>query len=100
MRAELEAYDEHLADKVEIVALNKIDAVSPDELKEQKARLKRAAKKTPYLVSGVSGDGVPEVLRALVKEIGDAPVSAKAQRGTEATAEAEPEPQAWSPLGR
>jgi GTP-binding protein len=100
VRAELEAYDEHLADKVEIVALNKIDAVSPDELKEQKARLRRAAKKTPYLVSGVSGDGVPEVLRALVKEIGDAPVSAKAKRGTEAPAEAEPEPQAWSPLGR
>jgi GTP-binding protein len=100
VRAELEAYDEHLADKVEIVALNKIDAVSPDELKEQKARLRRAAKKTPYLVSGVSGDGVPEVLRALVKEIGDAPVSAKAKRGTEVPAEAEPEPQAWSPLGR
>jgi GTP-binding protein len=100
VRAELEAYDEHLADKVEIVALNKIDAVSPDGLKEQKARLRRAAKKTPYLVSGVSGDGVPEVLRALVREIGDAPVSAKAKRGTEAPAEAEPEPQAWSPLGR
>jgi len=100
VRGELEAYDGHLADKVEIVALNKIDAVSPDELKEQKARLKRAAKKTPYLVSGVSGDGVPELLRALAKEIGDAPVSAKAKRGAEPASEAEPGPKAWSPLGR
>ena len=45
VRTELEAYEGNLADKIEIVALNKIDAVSPDELKKQKDRLKRAAKK-------------------------------------------------------
>ena len=50
---ELEAYEGELADKIEIVALNKIDAVTPDELKKQKDRLKRAAKKTPLLISGV-----------------------------------------------
>ena len=48
---ELEAYEGDLADKIEIVALNKIDAVTPDELKKQKDRLKRAAKKTPLLMS-------------------------------------------------
>ena len=31
VRPELEAYEEHLADKPEIVALNKIDAVTPDD---------------------------------------------------------------------
>ena len=35
VRTELEAYEGHLADKIEIVALNKIDAVAPDELKKQ-----------------------------------------------------------------
>ena len=100
VRAELEAYDENLADKIEIVALNKIDAVTPEHLKDQKARLKRAAKKTPLLLSGVSREGVPEALRALVALIDEAPVSAKAKRASESPAEAEPEPAGWSPLGR
>ncbi|MBV5268953.1 MAG: GTPase ObgE [Afipia sp.] len=99
VRAELEAYDEHLADKIEIVALNKIDAVTPEHLKDQKARLKRAAKKTPLLLSGVSREGVPEALRALVKLIDEAPVSAKAKRASESATEADPEPVGWTPLG-
>src|SRR6202522_2027644 len=89
VRTELEAYDGHLADKIEIIALNKIDAVTPDELKKQKDRLKRAAKKTPLLMSGATGNGVTEALRALVAVIGEAPVSAKAK----GAAQAEP----WTP---
>ena len=90
VRTELEAYEGQLADKIEIVALNKIDAVMPDELKKQKERLKRAAKKTPLLMSGVTGEGVKEALRALVAVIGEAPVSLKAKGNT---AQAEP----WTP---
>src|SRR6202007_432650 len=67
VRAELEAYGHGLADKPEIVALNKADALTPEQLKQQTARLKRAAKKTPLVISGVSRQGVPEALRALVK---------------------------------
>ncbi len=78
VRGELEAYDGNLADKIEIVALNKIDAVTPDELKKQRDRLKRAAKKTPLLVSAATGQGVKEALRALGEVIGEAPVTAKA----------------------
>src|SRR6266700_2165219 len=89
VRRELEAYQGHLADKVELVALNKIDAVAPDELKKQKDRLKRAAKKTPLLMSGVTGAGLKEALRALLELIGEAPVSAKAK----GAAQAEP----WAP---
>lgn len=100
VRSELEAYDGNLADKIEIVALNKIDAVSPEHLKDQKARLKRAAKKTPLLISGVSRAGVPEALRALMAVIGEAPVSTKARKATESAPEAEPEPSGWTPLGR
>ena len=81
---ELEAYAGHLADKIEIVALNKIDAVTPDELKKQKDRLKRAAKKTPLLMSGATGEGVKEALRALVEVIGEAPVSIKAKGAAQA----------------
>ena len=69
VRAELEAYGHELTDKPEIVALNKADALTPEQLKQQTARLKRAAKKTPLVISGVSGQGVTEALRALVKVI-------------------------------
>ena len=94
MRTELEAYAGDLAGKTEIVALNKIDAVTPDELKKQKDRLKRAAKKTPLPISGVTGEGVKNALRALVAAIGDAPVSAKAKSAaSRETAETEP----WTP---
>ena len=34
VRTELEAYEGHLADKIEIVALNKIDAVTPGRIEE------------------------------------------------------------------
>jgi GTPase len=69
VRAELAAYGQGLTDKPEIVALSKADALSADEIKQQVARLKRAAKKTPLVVSAVSGDGVAEGLRALWKVI-------------------------------
>ena len=72
VRAELAAYGNGLADKPEIVALNKADALSDDEIKQQLARLKRAAKKTPLVISGVSGKGVPEALRALFNVIEEA----------------------------
>ena len=52
VRAELDAYGEGLADKPEIVALNKADALTPEELKQQVARLKRASKKTPLVHFG------------------------------------------------
>ncbi|HEX3505737.1 MAG TPA: GTPase ObgE [Xanthobacteraceae bacterium] len=69
VRAELAAYGHELTEKPEIVALNKADALDPEQIKEQAARLKRASKKTPLVVSGVSGEGVSEVLRTLFKII-------------------------------
>jgi GTPase len=66
VRAELAAYGQGLTDKPEILALSKADAMSADEIKQQVTRLKRVAKKTPLVVSAVSGDGVAEVLRALL----------------------------------
>ena len=90
VRAELDAYGAGLTDKPEIVALTKIDAMTPEQIKEQAARLKRACKKAPLLLSAHSRKGVPEALRALVEVIGEAPVSAKAK----GAAQAEP----WAPL--
>ncbi len=69
VRAELEAYGHRLADKPEIVALNKADAMTVAEVKAQTARLKRAAKVAPLVISGASGEGVAVALRALLKII-------------------------------
>ncbi|CAL74379.1 GTP-binding protein with nucleoside triP hydrolase domain; DNA-binding GTPase involved in cell partioning; multicopy suppresssor of ftsJ(rrmJ) [Bradyrhizobium sp. ORS 278] len=90
VRHELEAYGGDLTDKIEIVALNKIDAVDPDELKKQRDRLKRAAKKTPILISGATGEGVKEALRKLADVVGEQPVSSKAKNAVESAATEEP----------
>ncbi len=69
VRAELAAYGHGLADKPEIVALNKADALTADAIKRQVGALRGVIKKTPLVMSAVSGDGVAEVMRALVKVI-------------------------------
>jgi GTPase len=83
VRRELAAYGHGLADKPEIVALSKADALDDATLKEQTARLKRAAKNTPLILSSASGRGVDEALRALLKVI-DATKTAEAPEAVEA----------------
>src|SRR5438105_1778734 len=58
VRGELDAYGHELAGKPEIVALSKADALTDDAIETQAARLKRAAGKTPLLISGVTCAGV------------------------------------------
>jgi GTP-binding protein len=70
VRGELEAYGEGLTDKPEIVALSKADAMTPEMIKMQVAKLKKAAGKAPLVLSSQSKQGVPEALRALLKVIG------------------------------
>jgi GTP-binding protein len=72
VRSELSAYGHELVDKPEIVALTKADALTPDAIKQQITRLQRVAKKTPLVISAVSGEGVPAALRALFKVIAEA----------------------------
>ncbi|WP_425981782.1 GTPase ObgE [Brevundimonas sp. TWP1-2-1b1] len=69
IRSELEAYGEGLADKAEILALNKIDALTPEAREEKAAELEAVAGRRPMLVSGVSGEGVPALLRAAWAEV-------------------------------
>ena len=54
VRHEIEAYGAGLAEKPEIVALNKIDAMTPAEANRKRAALSRAIGKEVRLVSGVS----------------------------------------------
>ncbi|HEV7257802.1 MAG TPA: GTPase ObgE [Bosea sp. (in: a-proteobacteria)] len=90
VRAELEAYGEGLDEKPEIVALSKVDALSPELLKEQVARLKRAAKRMPIVLSSASGEGVEAALRALFRVVEEA-------RKEEASENAPVEETGWRP---
>jgi GTP-binding protein len=69
VRGEVEAYGARLEDKPEVLALSKADAVAKDELKKKARALKEAAGFAPLIVSAVTGEGVPEVLRALAHQI-------------------------------
>jgi GTP-binding protein len=69
VRGELDAYGHGLAEKPEIVALSKADAMTPEQIKTQSAKLKKAAGTTPLVLSSASGQGVREALRALVEII-------------------------------
>ncbi|MGD9650514.1 MAG: GTPase ObgE, partial [Dongiaceae bacterium] len=65
VRAELEAFGHGLAEKPEIVAINKIDALDETARKKQASALKKASGQPPFLISAASHAGVKEVLRAL-----------------------------------
>jgi GTP-binding protein len=86
VRAELDAYGNGLAEKHEIVALTKIDAMTPEQIKSQAAKLKRACKSTPLLLSALSGKGVIEAKRALLEIIDSSGGTTAARRRAEAPA--------------
>jgi GTP-binding protein len=66
VRKEIEAYGHGLADKPEIVALSKTDALSKEDLAAAKRKLSRATGKAPLALSSASGAGVREALSALL----------------------------------
>ncbi len=69
IRAELKAYGNNLSRKPELVALNKCDALTPDEVKKKVAALKRASRKEVFVLSAAANKGVDEVLQAMARKI-------------------------------
>ena len=69
IRREVNAYASSLADKPEIVALNKCDSLTEDAIVEKSDALARVAGARVLRLSGVSGLGRDELLRALHEEI-------------------------------
>ena len=91
VRTELEAYGEGLEDRPELLALNKVDALDPETRAARSAALTEAAGREPMQVSGVSGEGVREVLRAAYRRV-------QGRRVEDRAAEAGPvEPAPWRP---
>jgi GTP-binding protein len=65
VRHELQEYGGGLAEKPEVIVLNKADAMSPREISARRSALARASGATVMVASGVSGDGMAQVLRVL-----------------------------------
>jgi GTPase len=65
VREELAAYGGRLTEKPELIGLNKLDAMSRREASSRRAALAKASGRPVLLLSGATGEGVPEVLRTL-----------------------------------
>lgn len=69
IRKELKLYSPALAQKREIVVLNKTDALTPEEIDEKTKALQKACRKKPMPMSGAAHAGTTEVLRALLPHV-------------------------------
>ena len=69
IRAELAGYGHGMEEKPEIVVLNKSDAVTKPMLARKKAALEKASGEKVFVMSGVSGEGVDDVLAALARAV-------------------------------
>jgi GTP-binding protein len=67
VRRELKAYGGNLARKKEIVALNKTDAMTAEDIEAKRAELARVSRKAVHVISGVSGAGVQTLLHELMR---------------------------------
>ncbi|KAJ56717.1 GTPase CgtA [Actibacterium mucosum KCTC 23349] len=86
--AELEAYGGDLAGKPRVTALNKIDALDDEERAEKKAALEVETGHPVMMMSGVSREGLTDVLRAVRAEITEDRLRLK---------KADEEPEQWQP---
>jgi GTP-binding protein len=66
---ELEAYAAELGDKVRITALNKVDALDKATITTRRKALEKASGGPVFVISGVSGQGLQDVLRAIHAQI-------------------------------
>jgi GTP-binding protein len=93
VEGELAAYGHGLAQKPCIVALSKCDAVGDDAARDLQALLRDEGVPVTHRVSAVTGDGVPEVLRALREHIR----ATRREPAAGAAADPSGEPPAWTP---
>jgi GTPase len=87
VRDELEAYGAGLDEKIELIALTKLDTIDAELAEALSAELAEASGARVFPVSGITGEGVDTILDVLVESLG--------AKGDEAGPE---EIAGWSPL--
>lgn len=69
IRGELKKYSDELSNRPEIIALNKIDALTEDKILEKTSLLEKATGQKVYPISAVANTGVRVVLEELLKYV-------------------------------
>lgn len=90
IRYELAAYADVLAEKPEIVVLNKVDALEPEDLKAKLKALKKVSKADVRAISGATGQGVEQVLYDVLAVI-------DAEKAAISETERAQTPEKWTP---
>lgn len=99
IRHELNQYGEGLADKKEIIALNKIDALDDELIEMLTTELSKVTSSVVMPISGVTGAGVQEMLRALLENVDHVRVEEKnIAEQAEAELDEEMIETTWSPV--
>ncbi|MCV6546492.1 MAG: GTPase ObgE [Cohaesibacter sp.] len=88
IRGELEAYDEVLGQKDEIVALTKTDSLLDEEIEEKVQEFEATYGLRPFAISAVARTNMDDILRAIMSKI-------ESENKREEEAEIEPTP--WRP---
>lgn len=82
IREELTCYGQGLADKHEIVALNKCDVLTAAAIAEKTAALEKACGQPVFAISGVAQTGVEDILHKLADQIAAHKARANSEAGT------------------
>src|SRR5438067_5551504 len=77
VREELESYGAGLADKPEVIALNKVDTLDAELIDALAEELEQEAGAEPHPLSGATGEGTLAVLDALLKQLAPGEVEAE-----------------------
>ncbi len=83
IRRELKLYSTKLQEKPELVVLNKIDALTPEDTAAKVKALQKACRRKPMTMSAVSHEGTKEVLRKLLPYV----LETRRERGKPESAE-------------
>ena len=92
IRKELDLYEKNLSLKPEVIAINKTDSLTPEEIKKKIASLKKVTKSPIFAISAIAGINTTDCLREIAHFV---PVKKKSAQPEE------PEPlikKSWSPL--
>lgn len=96
IRKELELYADKLSTKPEVVALNKTDSLTKEEIKKKMTALKRVTKSPVFAISAIAGQNTTECLREIAQFVPTK--QKKALPNEEAPVIEEPIKKTWSPL--
>jgi GTP-binding protein len=69
IRSELAQYGHGLAEKPEVLALNKIDSIPKQAIGRKRKALEEVSGKPVHMLSAVSGEGLDDVMRSVARDV-------------------------------